>query len=78
MSRSHRKTPKIGVAGGKSHISEKFDKAVAHRKIRKSLKAARSSFEMATTRRLIQDPWIMSKDGKFTFDPLEDPHLMRK
>lgn len=77
MSRSYRKTPKMGIAGH----TEKWDKQKAHRKFRRQEKMYLEdddSTEIPLTLREVSDLWGMSKDGKFRFDPKQYPKLMRK
>lgn len=78
MSRSKRKTP---VCGFTTCESEKWDKAVAHRRIRRSVAVALrvdAALEVLPHEKGLSNPWLMGKDGKQRFDPIECRKLMRK
>lgn len=79
MSRSRRKTPSMGIAGGRRG-SEKRDKTVAAKLVRaavkQGLKAGRD--DLPRHPREVLNPWSMAKDGKARFDPKKYPKSMRK
>lgn len=77
MSRSLRKTPVRGITTAES---EKKDKAASHRVHRRTLKRKiTDTLETPLpTEQQLTNPWSMSKDGKFRFDPEKHPKLMRK
>lgn len=77
MSRSFRKTPVRGITSAES---EKKDKAASHRIHRRTLKQKISdSLETPLpTEQQLTNPWSMSKDGKFRFNPKKHAKLMRK
>lgn len=78
MSRSRRKTPKIGIAAGR-RVSEKYDKRKANRKFRKRAKEAiQKDGEPPVRMEEVSDVWGMAKDGKVPIDPKKYPELMRK
>ena len=78
MSRSRRKTPKTGIAGG-SRSSDKWSKAKANRKFRRKTKAAvYHEREIMPELREVSDVWDFNKDGKFFFDPNKYPKYLRK
>lgn len=77
MSRSLRKTPVRGITSAES---EKKDKTTSHRTHRRTLKQ-KITENLETplpTEQQLTNPWSMSKDGKFRFDPKHFPKLMRK
>lgn len=62
MSRSKRKTPIIGNCVCRS---EKQDKAIANRRLRRAEKAAiKSNAEILPHKKEISDIWAFGKDGK--------------
>jgi|WetSurSiteA1Bulk_404760.scaffolds.fasta_scaffold26961_2 hypothetical protein len=66
MSHSRRKTPIIGI-GGKS---EKFDKIIMHRKLRRITKNLLKNIEeldniIFPIKNEVMDKWDMAKDGKY-------------
>lgn len=77
MTRSKRKTAICGITAANS---EKQDKALSHRKIRRAVKVQVKATEdsLMPLEKQLTNPWSMSKDGKCVFDPLSDPKLMRK
>ena len=71
MSRSRRKTPMKGFAGG----SEKWDKQSWHRNFRRTNKIrVRIGLEPVEIRE-ISDLWLMNKDGKMWFAGFKDAEL---
>jgi hypothetical protein len=77
MSRSRRRTPICGIA---TADSEKRDKRIANRKLRRKARVATrvdAEGEMPA-RREVSNPWCMDKDGKTRFDPARHPESMRK
>lgn len=77
MSRSKRHTSITGNWRGKA---EKQDKQTANRRLRRMNTVILASLNEDLCKRVreISDPWLMSKDGKFRFNPQEYPELMRK
>ncbi len=78
MSRSHRKTP---MRGFRTARSEKQDKRLYNRHIRRlihSLLRLNPEIETLPHLREHSNPWRMDKDGKYRFDPIKHPELMRK
>lgn len=78
MSRSKRSTP---VCGRTSARSEKQDKRLYNRRYRHICKQALHSDperELLPLLREYSNIWAMGKDGKFRFDPLKRPELVRK
>jgi len=78
MSRSRRKRPFSGIT---SSDTEKQDKRIANRKLRRKVRvrlAVDAEPETLPHVRDVSDPWAMSKDGKMRFDPDRHPDLMRK
>jgi hypothetical protein len=78
MSRSQKKNP---IAGMTSAASEKWDKRVANRRVRRRVKEALATDPMVDVlpdRRELSDPWTMAKDGKKWFDPRRFPGVLRK
>lgn len=77
MSRSRRKTP---IRGMSSADSEKQDKRMANRKLRRRVRSALRVEPEAPLPRLreVSNPWSMDKDGKRFFDPERCPQEMRK
>ena len=77
MSRSKRKTPIMGFTTAKS---EKKDKRINNRKLRRKTKVAMlSEKEILPIMKEVSDPWMMQKDGKQKFDPnLHGGKWMRK
>ncbi len=78
MSRSRRKTPKMGCASS----SEKRCKQRWHRCMRAHVRVALNQHDLENVLlpeiREVSNPWEMAKDGKGWFDPREYPKLMRK
>ncbi|HEU0300406.1 MAG TPA: hypothetical protein VFR37_13145 [Longimicrobium sp.] len=77
MSRSRRHTPIRGIT---TADSEKQDKRIANRKLRRKVRVAiRCDAEgELPARRGVSNPWCMDKDGKTVFDPARYPGDMRK
>ncbi len=75
MSRSHRKTPIIGVTKAPS---DKTFKTREHRRARRALNQIDLTADDAPHEKQFGDPWRADKDGKHPFDPKECPELMRK
>lgn len=75
MSRSHRKTPIIGVTKAPS---DKAFKTTEHRRARRALKQIDLTADDAPHEKQFGDPWRADKDGKHPFDPKECPELVRK
>lgn len=75
MSRSHRKTPIIGVTKAPS---DKTFKTGEHRRARRALNQTDLTADDAPHEKQFGDPWRADKDGKHPFDPKERPELMRK
>ncbi len=82
MSRSKKKNPFNGIAGG----SEKYDKRKANRIFRRKTKRENRLIDpFAGERdhkypkmREVSNKWLMNKDGKFYFKEDQYPKLMRK
>lgn len=78
MSRSFRKTPICGMAGSR-RTSEKLDKQIANRTLRRHTKQnIFHEIEIMPYIREVSNVWNMNKDGKFRFDPNKHKKLMRK
>ena len=78
MSRSRRKRPFRGFSTSET---EKEDKRLANRKLRRKVRQALAVEEAPETLphvRETSNPWSMDKDGKFRFDPERHPGRMRK
>lgn len=78
MARSRRKTPITGIT---TATSEKQDKRVAnrrHRRVNRQILTASGRDTLLKDRRTTSDPWLMAKDGKQFFGPVDHPELMRK
>ncbi len=78
MSRSRRKNP---VAGITTAHSEKEDKQLANRKLRRRVNITLRTdpdTEVYPIERDVASPWTMSKDGKARFDPGAHPERIRK
>lgn len=83
MSRSRRRTP---VTGNTRARSEKDDKCLANRKLRRESNRVIRDCEcecdvrscVFPEKRDVSDPWLMAKDGKHYFDKDRYPKLMRK
>jgi len=78
MSRSRRKTPIGGITTARS---EKHDKRLASRKVRRHVHVALatdSDRDVLPHLREISNVWTMAKDGKRYFDPRRYPQEMRK
>lgn len=78
MSRSRRKRPFSGIT---TSDTEKQDKRIANRKLRRKVKvrlATDPEPDVLPHVREVSDPWGMAKDGKMRFDPERHPGLLRK
>ena len=77
MSRSRRKTP---VRGLTTSDSEKQDKRMANRKLRRKVRVVLSAEPDAVLPALreVSCVWAFDKDGQVRFDPAERPALLRK
>jgi hypothetical protein len=78
MSRSRRKSP---VCGATVSPSDKLDKRLANRRVRRAVSSALQvdpERDVLPHHRELTDPWDMAKDGKTRFDPDSSPELMRK
>jgi len=78
MARSVKRTPVSGITTAKS---EKYDKRMANRKLRRAVRQAlhrAECVEVLPHRRELTDPWTMAKDGKMWFDATRFPKLLRK
>ncbi|NCU19630.1 hypothetical protein EOM89_02590 [Candidatus Falkowbacteria bacterium] len=75
MSRSHRKTPIIGVTKAPS---DKAFKTSEHRRVRRALNQIDQTANDAPHEKQFGDLWRADKDGKHPFDPKECLELMRK
>jgi len=78
MSASRKKTPISGIT---TAASEKQDKGLANRRVRRAVKQALHAVEdpeVLPHRRELTDPWTMAKDGKRWFDAHRFPEVLRK
>ena len=78
MSRSKRRNPVRGITTAES---EKTDKQMAHRRIRRVTKhflTANPLTEILPNEKELSNPWCMEKDGKQRFDAAKYPEWMRK
>ncbi|HZY10299.1 MAG TPA: hypothetical protein VFF29_04020 [Bacteroidota bacterium] len=78
MSRSRRITPIRGITTAES---EKKDKQIANRKLRRIIRSklrSRYTEELTPYLREVSNVWSMRKDGKSYFDPKKFPKEMRK
>jgi hypothetical protein len=78
MSRSRKHTP---ISSNTTSSSEKRDKRIANRKLRRRTKATvqtNPEAESLPELREVSDVWGMDKDGKHYFNADEFPTLMRK
>ena len=78
MSRSKRKTPITGIT---TATSEKQDKRIANRQLRRCVKQLLDvdpETEVLPLEREVSNVWSMDKDGKIRFDPACHPDLMLK
>lgn len=78
MSRSRKKTPISGITKADS---EKDDKRLAHRRLRRRVNqtlSVRPEVEVLPVLREVSDPWTMPKDGKYWYDPRRFPGVLRK
>jgi hypothetical protein len=78
MSRSCRKTPIVGIT---TAASEKRDKQLANRRLRRVVKRVlrdEPEAQVLPLKREVSDVWGMDKDGKRWFDAVRFAGLMRK
>jgi hypothetical protein len=78
MSGSRKKTPISGIT---TAASEKQDKRIANRRVRRAVKQVLHALEdpeVLPHRRELTDPWTMAKDGKRWFDARRFPEVLRK
>jgi hypothetical protein len=78
MSRSCRKTPIVGIT---TAASEKRDKQLANRRLRRVVKRVlrdEPEAQVLPLKREVSDVWAMDKDGKRWFDAVRFAGLMRK
>ncbi len=76
MSRSRKKTP---ITGHTKAESDKQDKRLANRRLRRSVKVAvEHDADVIPEMREKSNVWGFSKDGKQRFDPEKYPKDMRK
>ena len=78
MSSSRRKTPIMGIT---TAVSEKRDKQLANRRLRRVVKQAlkdEPEVQVLPLKREVSDVWSMDKDGKRWFDAGRRAELMRK
>ncbi len=78
MSRSRKKTPIGGITTARS---ERQDKRLANRKVRRHVRVAlvaHSDRDVLPDLRQISNVWTMAKDGKRYFDQHRYPKEMRK
>ncbi|MEM9998201.1 MAG: hypothetical protein AAF809_10920 [Bacteroidota bacterium] len=78
MSRSRKKTPIAGITTARS---EKHDKRLANRRLRRRVRqrlaAGRDGTDLPLLRE-VSNVWTMEKDGKVYFGSAVHPKLMRK
>lgn len=76
MTRSKRKTPVRGIT---TAPSEKSDKVVSHRKVRRTVRQiVADSDKLLPAEKELMSSHSMAKDGKARFDPQSNPKLLRK
>ncbi len=78
MSRSYRQTPIMGIT---TAASEKWDKQLANRRLRRVVKQVlkgEPDAQVLPLQREVSDVWTMDKDGKHWFDAGRFAELMRK
>jgi hypothetical protein len=75
VSRSHRKHPICGITCAES---EKQDKRLLNRRVRRVNRQRLHADKEPAQRNQLYDPWTMDKDGKQYFDPTRFPELLRK
>jgi hypothetical protein len=78
MARSRKKTPISGITTARS---EKQDKRLANRKVRRAVKqalAGSGDVDVLPHRRELTNPWTMAKDGKAWFNADRFPEVLRK
>lgn len=79
MSRSYRKNSISGITTAKS---EKKDKQVCNKKLRRKIKQIMETKEIDNwlfpIPNEVQNIWLMSKDGKAYFDSKTFPEMLRK
>ena len=78
MSRSRRKTPKCGITNARSEKQDKRLYNRNHRRLIRILLRLNPEIEVLPHLREHSNPWAMDKDGKYRFNPVEHPELMRK
>lgn len=77
MSRSRKRTPVCGIT---TADTEKQDKRLANRRLRRRVRAALPSEPdgVLPALREVSSVWGFDKDGKQRFDPARHPEWMRK
>ena len=78
MTRSRKKTPISGITTAES---EKQDKRLANRRVRRAVKQALATsvdVDVLPHRRDLTNPWTMAKDGKMWFNADRFPEALRK
>ena len=85
MSRSRRKTPICSITCSGYNGSEKDDKQIANRKMRRQNRSMFCFVDFESINFIddldeVSNRWLMNKDGKMRFDPDSDwgSKLMRK
>jgi hypothetical protein len=78
MTRSRKKTPISGITTVRS---EKQDKRLGNRRVRRAVKQALATsvdVDILPHRRELTNPWTMAKDGKIWFNADRFPEVLRK
>jgi hypothetical protein len=78
MTRSRKKTPISGITTVRS---EKRDKRLGNRRVRRAVKQALATsvdVDILPHRRELTNPWTMAKDGKIWFNADRFPEVLRK
>jgi hypothetical protein len=75
MSRSRRKN---SITGNTTSDSEKYDKRLNNRKMRRQNKLRLINGRDFVEMKQVSNPYNMDKDGRQMFDPKKHPNLMRK
>ena len=78
MSGSRKKT---SIGGMTTAASEKHDKRLANRRLRRAVREVLNTVEgpdLLPHRRELSSPWTMAKDGKHWFDARRFPEELRK
>ncbi|MEL7363701.1 MAG: hypothetical protein AAFN13_16615 [Bacteroidota bacterium] len=79
MSRSRKKTPISGIT---TATSEKYDKRLANRRLRRRVRQHLATGHIDSADlpllREVSNVWAMDKDGKLYFDPATHPKRLRK